>query len=377
MFLRICKFLVALVAISSLSAWGQLQVPVQDMILNATLVEQSQMISESIKASGTQITSAINNSMKSNSELANTINEQQIETASKVFAMEQSRRNSEMYQGDFGARTKPACGEFSKSKTMMAGQVSKKNVYKLTQDITRRYLEQNRYASQSEPVNISAANKLMTQFKVIADAESARSEGDKGALVDTTFSGLSTKVDANNNSEYNLAVARNNFLLSPFPDKLSSHYDDTKQSSAVIFDNAVAKVKVERLKEAASVTNRILSNRAMVYDDNWAKQWYSAGQDGIQMKALSFGKDGAQGWYSTLETTNRYRIMNPDWITYTTATATERALSADQNLMFAQLLATNQEMMSLLADLVKMEAFHYALDVEEYGKHDKLSSYPQ
>lgn len=352
---------------------AQVVVPVFDIELATLIGVQTKLVTNGLNANGSQVSTAVANSQKAITEIINQVAETDIDTQAKRYLMEEKRINAETYGRNYGGRVKPACGVYKRSKSMTIGQASKKDIYKSTQKITSNHLERNRYASPTEPVLSSSANKIFAQFKEIDDYVKARNEKDKGSLIDPAFSGLSTKPNAKGNSEYSLEVARKNYIISPFPDRLPSNYDEVKQPAASVIPNAVAKIKIERLKEASTKINRILSNRATVYDDSWANSWYSAGADGINMKALTFGKDGAQGWYSTLETANRYRIMNPDWIQYTSATAKELALSRDSNLMTAQVLATLQEMLILLADISETSAQHYALDVENYGRDDSLS----
>lgn len=368
------NFILAILIFSiSISVNAQVVVPVYDVELGTLISLQTKTLANGINSNGTQVATSVANSQKAITEIINQVAENDVDTQAKRYLMDQKRINAEKYSGNYGARVKPACGVFQRSKSMMIGQASKKDVYKFTQNVTLNHLERNRYASPTEPVQSTSANKIFAQFKVINDYVKNRNEKDKGSLIDSAFSGLSTKPDAKGNSEYSLEVARKNYIISPFPDRLPANYDEVNQPAATVIPNAVAKIKIERIKEAATKVNRILSNRATVYDDAWAKSWYSAGSDGINMKALTFGKDGAQGWYSTLETANRYRIMNPDWIQYTSATATGESLSRDNNLMQAQILATMQEMLILLADISETSAQHYALDVENYGRDDSLS----
>lgn len=351
-------------------------VPTYDTIVDATIMAQSKLIVNAINSSGNVVSTSIQTSQKAVTETLNQANENEINTQAKKYALEQRRQNAELYSRSVGAKAKPSCGAFRQSKSMMAAQNTRKNIYLQTQGITQNHLERNRYASPNEPIDITSANKIFSAFKQIDEATKLKNEQDKGALIDVTNSGLSTKKDKNGQSEYLYEVTRNNYLVSPFPDKLPPNYNNPNQPASVAMANATAKIKIERLKDASAKINKILSNRASVYDDNWAKSWYSMNDDGIKMKALSFGSEGAQGWYSTLEAANRYRIMNPDWVKYTSATALPQALARDSNLMFAQSLANQHEMISLLADVSDGLAKLYALQVEQNGRNDKLSINP-
>lgn len=372
----ICRRLILILPLISSAVQAQVGVPVQDAILNSTVISNNERLVLAVGNSSTQISAQIDNSSKALSQQQDEINRQNAEREALRFTMEQKRLNAERHSVSFGAKVKDACAIVKGSRELHRGQIAKQKITKLTVAASNTYLERGRYRSPNEPAATAEAASLLTRFKNIDQfAQRTLAEETEKSMIDNGLS-LSTKPDANGNTQYDIEWQRINALLSPFADNVPENYDDPKQPAADLVDSAHAKWKYAMNQATMKNAALLQSNKANVISDSWADYMFANTDAGKQMKALAVGDGGAQSYYSTLEVMNKARLFSADWIAYTNNDMTDRALKADANIMLAQMLVNMQETNRLLLMIAEGQHLSFANDMRYFWGNDSTSTAP-
>jgi hypothetical protein len=375
-------FLVAFcIPVIALPVIAQTGVPVHDTLTNQTIVSMNTNLlrqTNTIADSGNQVTAAINNLAKQNANLIGEQSKAIQESQQLVYGLEQKRRNADLYDPRLGAKVNGGCSNYYRAKTLISGQISKKQIYKRSVDLALENNERERYSSPNENVMAANSNRIINQLSLMRKmrAKENKSQTNKdGVLVETWGESLSNTPDPETKiSPYAAAVIQNTILSNPFPDRIPANYDEPNQPAAKSIQNARAMVKIERFMVADKIRMHLLSNQNPVFDKNWGRYMYSVGENGDEIKKANFGTAEKQGWAAALAASNRARAFDPDWVRYTSNSANEAALLRDNNLMMANVLLSLQELVDQESMQTKLTADMYTLLVEQYGKDDPLAA---
>lgn len=367
----------AIILAPSAAAIAQVAVPVYDMVAETQNVIRHQELLTALADSSTQVAAQISNSVKAMTQLGTEIDRQNAERQALQFIAEQKRINAEKYSKDFGAKVKDACALVKGAREANSGQIAKKRIFNQTVKVSDAYLERGRHRSPNEPVKTGEAASFLTKFKKINDYDEAKLSADpQGSMIDNSMS-LSTSRDATGRSEYSIELERKMILLNPFSDALSDDYDSPTQPASALPNNAHAKWKIEILKAINRNEAFLLANKATAYGDGWASNFFEETPDGIAMKSLALGASGRQGYYSTLDLINKSRTFNPAWVTYTSTQMSQEALLRDANLIAAQSLVNQSEIIRLLVMVNENLHLSFANDHNYYWRGDSTSTTPQ
>lgn len=327
---------------------------------------------DTVKAAANTISKAIENQNKLIGELMQAATAELADKERMSRTISEKRKNADTYSAASGAKAMTACGIRARAISARAGNVNVREISTELNNLSRIHNERERFAEPGELSAEGSAFRVIDQMRAYRKLRETNAV-QEGSFVDPANRSLGVSRDNSGNSEYVYEAMRYNNLINPFPDSVQPGFDAPGQPIAGVRSNAKALVKSERLYEASSVMNRLIANRVALYDTNWSRSLFTIGERGTVLNRAALGSSAAQGYMANLEAINKFRALDDGWTEMIGATNNEVGLAREQALMSAGMLVNDQEVITLLREILKMVTLQYALHVEHYGKDDELA----
>ena len=340
------------------------QVPVLDEETHKKLVELTEVAVKSMElnaeANGNLI-SAMNAGIKAQGNINQTLANSHVASTKGALQVEQIRRNADVYSPETGAKPPNACDNLSSSISIKKGTQTQAKVVNKLNEISEYHINTNRRTTQAGE-NTEASSSIG-----VMNSRHARDLYEQNTGQSLPLTGLSYPIS--NDASIDVLALQQRRLLNiavPVPALLPIDLNPSNMTLAAVLATSKEVIKSDQQTVVTEMINEYVAARTKVYDQGFivsllnSQEFTEGGISGEQLESLSRGASEREA----MSVLSNYRTTSPQWRAETLAETNEIGLQRDLNIMVAQLLYTQNELLEITEDNNLLLALLYAQSIE-------------
>jgi len=360
----LCRWAIGLFMLPMYVNFVYAQVPVLDENTHEMLSELTEIAVKSMEldaeANGNLI-SAMNAGIKAQGNINQTLANSHVASTKGALQVEQIRRNADVYSPETGAKPPNACDSLSSSISIKKGTETQAKVVDKLNEISQYHINTYQRTSQAGE-NTQASSSIGVMNSRFARDLYEKNTGQTLPLTGPSYPVGDTATDI-------LAIQQRRLMTIavPVPAALPADLNPKNMTLAAVQNASKEVIKSDQQAVITEMINEYVASRTKVYDEGFilslldSQEFTEGGVPEAQLESLSNGASEREA----MSILSNYRTTSPQWRAETLTEANSIGLQRDLNIMTAQLLYTQNQLLEITEDSNLLLALLYAQSIKK------------